>query len=369
MRSLLLVALLVSTVLAGCTGSNPEPVCDEDIVLCNPTEYFGDHFCEQNDVRPRIYAPDTDGPDTDPTPWVLGDFWTYSITIDGEDLGDTKLVYYDLQDSGSHYMVGTPTRDEALQHAMFSTNPVIGRVHKTLYSPHESGSHADMFHFPLCAGSTWSDEFFGTDFQFTTQKASLTLPGGRVDPLAFRIDGTAANGSTIRHTYSPAAKWFTNIDLNRADGRQVTLQLTETGTGYSGSAFFLRGQNDLVEAIDSSGAGNVVSSAITRIDDGYQTLGIWMDVERVSGSGRVELHVNSPAGESVACVGFAGGGLSGGATSCPAGPLLVEVPFQDGDWEYQIVRPLGSGQTHLAGELRLVSIQDRSCTLGGNCGA
>ncbi len=367
MRTLLLVALLTATVLAGCADDPSEEECDEDIVLCDPEQYFGDHYCEQNDVRPRIYAPDTAGPDRPADPWVIGDAWTYDLRIDGDDLGETQLIYYGIQDQGAHYMVGTPTREEALQHAVFSTNPVIGRVHKTLYSPHESGAHADMFQFPLCQGSTWTDTFFDTAFTFTVSRQTISLPDGRVDDLAFRIDGTATDGSTVTHTYSPMAKWFTRIDLDRADGTTVTMQLTDIDRVTSGSAFFLRGQKDLVHSIDSDGTGSSFQPFGREGD--YNTIGISIDVERTEGDGRVEIHVVGPDGESVACVGFDGSGINGGS-DCPAGPLLTEVPYIPGDWEIQTLRPaLSGGPTTVTGEVRVVSIQDRSCTIGGDCGA
>lgn len=368
MRPLLLSFLLIATVLAGCADDPPPETCDDDIVLCDPETYFGDHPCEQADVRPRVYAPDTAGPDTEADPWVIGDSWTYSLELNGEDLGETELIYYGIQDAGAHYMVGTPTREEALQHAVFSTNPVIGRVHKTLYSPHESGAHADMFQFPLCDGSTWEDTFFDTRFTFTAQRQSIALPDGRTDPLAFRIDGRAADGSNIQHTYSPMAKWFTRIDLERADGSTVNMQLTDLGSGHSGSAFFLRGQQDHVQALDSSGAG-ATALPFGRSGEGqYSTVGIAIDVERTEGSGRTEVHVRNPDGTSVACVGFAGDGLGGG-TDCPAGPLLVEVPYADGEWEITVERQALAGETRVIGDVRVVSIQDRSCAIGGDCGA
>ncbi len=370
MRALLVFSLMAATMLAGCADEKPDADdCDDDIVLCNPDQYYGDHYCEKNDVRPRVYAPDTQGPDTPADPWVLGDSWTYSLEINGEDLGETQLIYYDIQDSGAHYMVGTPTREEALQHALFSTNPVIGRVHKTLYSPHESGAHADMFNFPLCSGNQWSDLFFDTPFTFTATPQLATLPDGRVDALAFRIDGTAEDGSTVTHTYSPMAKWFTFINLDRADGTTVTMQLTDVASGYEGTAYFLRGQRDAIVPIPlpDADAGRVPRDDIAA---GYDTIGIWIDAQRTAGDGRYEISLQAPGtGATVACAGFDGSGLQGN-TECPAPPVLVEVPFEAGEWRVSAGGGLlGDDGTRVEGEVRLVSIQDRSCTVGGNCGA
>ncbi len=364
MRGGLVVAMVMAVGLAGCVGDDESFVPEEceDAVLCNPDEFFDTHFCTVEDVRPRVYAPDTAGPDSAASPWDLGRSWTYSLKLDGVEHPDTQLIYYAIQDNGAHYMVGTPTRDEALRHAVESTNPVIGRVHKTLYSPHESGVHADMFHFPLCAGSTWSDVFFDTLFDFTAKPETILLPDGTEDPLGFRIDGTSGDGSTITHTYSPTAKWFTELHVALADGSTVDMELTQLATGYTGDAYFLRGQKD--EVIDLSNVGQSWETTVSRVHTSapYDTVGISMELERTVGSGRVEVQVINPSGEQVACIGLAGDELAGGETECPAGPLLLEVPYEEGDWTVSVELPLFGG-TEIDGEVRLASIYDRSGTV------
>lgn len=347
--------------LAGCFGDAPAPVEEEcaDAALCDP-DYLDEHFCVRNDVRPRIYAPDTEGPDRAADPWVQGDYWEYRLSINGDDGETTKLVYYDIQDSGAHYMVGTPTREEALQHAVISNNPVIGRVHKTLYSPHESGEHADMFNFPLCQGNTWKDRFFGTDFTFTAHHKPVTLPDGSEDPLGFEIVGTGG-GSQIIILYSPEAKWFTGIDLDRADGFEVDMRLTDVGTGASGEAFFLRGQKD--EAVPIAMTSRSTSNVLERADgkEGpYDSIGVWADIDR-SGEAKVELHIIAPDGTDVGCVGFEGNGLDG-ATDCLAPGRFMEFPYQAGQWTFRLELPL-VGSTEAGADIVVASIYDRSGTV------
>lgn len=361
MRNVVVMGMLVAVGLSGCVNDDGAFVPEEcdDAVLCNPDEFFDTHYCNVEDVRPRVYAPDTAGPDSEADPWDLGRSWTYSLELDGEVHPDTQLIYYAVQDNGAHYMVGTPTRDEALQHAVYSTNPVIGRVHKTLYSPHESGVHADTFHFPLCQGSKWTDVFFDTLFDFEATPEPILLPDGTEDPLGFRIDGTSSDGSTITHTYSPTAKWFTELQVALADGTTVDMELTNLGTGYSGEAFFLRGQKD--EVIDLANVGQTSEFTISRVHTAapYETVGIAIELERTVGEGRVEVQVINSDDEQVACVGISGNEVAGGTTECPAGPLLVEVPYVEGDWTVRAELPLFGG-TEIDGEVRLVSIYDRS---------
>lgn len=368
-RRALAVLLLVSSVaLAGCGDSSdppaPESDCTLEPVLCDPEHYLASHHCIVNDVRPRVYAPDTPGPDSSADPWKQGDWWTYRLTIDGA-ARETTLVYYeDIDfDSGGraqHYLVGTSSPDEALDHALFSVNPMLGRIHRTLYSPHESGLHADMFNFPLCEGATWVSGFYDTTFDLAARQTALDLPRGQMDPLGFSIDGTSGDGSTLRHTYSPSAKWFTRIDLARADGLSVRMELLDFGSGKTGTYHFLRAQQD--EVLDLAAITDPV--VVGRTDGGegpYNTLGIWVDAQRSAGNGRVEIHLRNPAGQSVACVGFDGQGL-GGDSPCPASPLKVQVPYQAGEWTVTVDRPLGAldSTTQVAGEMRVVSIYDRS---------
>jgi hypothetical protein len=361
--------LLSSLALAGCgeatDGAPPaEEGCTLEPVLCDPEHYLANHHCIVNDVRPRVYAPDTPGPDTVADPWKQGDWWTYRLSIDGE-AHETTLVYYediDFDSGGNaqHYLVGTASPQEALDHALFSVNPMLGRIHRTLYSPHESGLHADMFNFPLCDGATWVTGFYGTTFDLVARQGPLGLPRGGSDGLGFTITGASGDGSILLHTYSPQAKWFTRVQLDRADGLKLDMELLDYGSDKAGTYHFLRAQED--EILDLAAITDPV--LVGRTDGGegpYTTIGVWIDAQRTAGSGRVEVHLRNPAGQSVACVGFDGNGI-GGDSPCPAAPLKTQVPYQAGDWSVAVDRQFGAldSGTQVGGEMRIVSIYDRS---------
>ncbi|MEK6976620.1 MAG: hypothetical protein AABY18_09790 [Candidatus Thermoplasmatota archaeon] len=369
MRVAFAAALLLLTMLAGCAddkddgaGSQDDP-CTLEPVLCDPDSYLANHHCIANDIRPRIYAPDTPGPDSEADPWQAGDAWTYRVRSGDRDYSSTLVYYEDIDYSNGqpqHYLVGSSSRDEAFDHALFSINPMLGRIHRTLYSPHESGLHADMFNFPLCEGATWVTAFYDATFDLTAHQTPLTLPDGTQDPLAFTMDGTSPDGSRLTHTYSPAAKWFTKIDLQRADGLRVQMDLTAIAHGKTGEQYFLRGQQD--ERLDVS----LIDRSITvpRADGGegpYDSIGVWMDVQRSAGTGRLEVHLRDSGGVSRACVGFAGGLL--GTTTCPADPLKAEVGYAAGDWTVTVEVQPGDLQTKASGTVQLVSIYDRSGTV------
>lgn len=384
MRATVLAFLTVSVVLAGCFGGDGDegptgptsaecleqglilnqsadpPMCEEPPFVIRDFE-DPQHHCVVTEQRDRVHAPDLVG-----DPWELGQSWTYSMEQDGEDRGTTKLVYYDDQDfdregNAQHYMVGTVTREEALHHAVFSGNPVVGRVHRILYSPHESGDHADMFHFPLCEGSTWTTMFYAEEFELTATEAEIDLPGGSTD-AGFLIQGSAPSGSTLRLSYSPAAQWFTFIDLDRADGGTVDLQLEALGEGYTGPAYFLRGQQDAEVAVDVSAPAlpGVTDETLVREDGDngpYDTLGVAVNLSLV-GQGSAFFELVDPNGTAQYTAELGG----------PDGPAqvtdLIEVPFASGEWRliYTVagIDPDAPGPARLVGDLMVVSVYDRS---------
>lgn len=363
--------VLLASLLAGCSQA-PEPdpptsaECIEQGLILDPDAEGGprcteppfevrgfedpDHHCVATKQRDRVHAPDLAG-----DPWVRGQYWDYALDIDGAPRGTTRLVYYEDQDfargTPQHYMVGTATREDALRHALFSENPMIGRVHRILYSPHESGEHADMFHFPLCTGSTWQTVFYGETFRLTAQAALLDVPGGNDD--GFVIEGSAPSGSTLRLSYSPAAQWFTFIDLDRAGGGKVDLRLVGLGQGHRGDVSFLRGQEDASWSPDGPVAG-IRETAFVR-DEGaegpYDTLGLAVGLT-ATGDGLYRVELLDPDGTTRWEAEL--GSLGDAAVAA-----MEEIPFQAGTWILREVSvpPLSVEPT---GTLDLVSIYDRS---------
>jgi hypothetical protein len=369
MRILPLVAL-VSLVAAGCAGPTQtsgtprEDECKLEPVLCDPGHYLANHHCIKQDVRPRVYAPDTPGPDSAADPWVQGDWWTYRLQT-ARGTKSSALVYYDDADivkgRAEHYMVGVPTREEALEHAVHSVNPMIGRIHRALYSPHESGVHADMFNFPLCQGATWQSGFYGRTFTFTASAQTVRLPDGSFDD-GFLIQGTAADGSTVRHTYSPQVKWFTELHLQRNDGLTVRMDLTAFGEGRTGRMEFLRAQKDEFVDVAVLGSEGYAFKREAGKEGPYDAIGVGMHLTRTAGTGKIEVHLRDPAGTSRACVGVSGSGPLE-QTTCPAGPILVEVPWAEGEWRITKEILLVDQQTKATGEVRVASIYDRGGTV------
>lgn len=393
MRNVLVSLLVMAGALAGCAqekeGTDDEPTsaeCLEQGLILNATagpdggpacvqppfeiRNFEDpgHHCVVTRQRDRVHAPDLTG-----DPWVLGQYWDFSLAVDGEDRGTTRLVYYGDQDFSSeglaqHYMVGTPTREEALHHAIFGENPMIGRVHRILYSPHESGDHADMFHFPLCDGSTWTTLFYGETFTLTATE--ISLPDDRLGPVsggrAFAIEGASADGGRLALTYSTAAQWFTSIDLDRADGGTVDMRLASIGAGFTGDAFFLRGQNEehvvaaalqLPVAVAALGLPTLAEATVPRADGDegpYDTVGVHL-VGVLNGTGVARVTLTDAAGETHYQADLTATG-SGAVVE-----TVFEAPYMAGEWTLSLAGvALDAGEAHVVAAATFVSIYDRS---------
>lgn len=189
-------------------------------------------------------------------PWVLSDYWAFDMDVAGfERYTQTKLVYY--EESGPEFVVGTPSAGEALYHAVFSVNPILGRVHKELLSPHEQGTHAHMFPFHSGAriedGQVWTTVFYERQLQLeATYDEAIATPLGAKP--GFRIHGDDPNSAfAIDYTYVPAVKWFTELRVYDGAGQLFHLRLTEQGTGYSGPAHFIRAKDLFHETIEADG--------------------------------------------------------------------------------------------------------------------
>ena len=274
------LALLLVPLLAGCTDA---PEGDDDVVTEDPM------------VRAGRFVP-----------WTLSDYWVYDMDIRGYDrFAGVKLAYY--SEDGSEYTVGTPDYDEALYHAVFSVNPLLGRVHQQLLSPHEEGVHTHMFPFhkdPVIEdGEQWTTQFYDHPLVMVADyDPAIPTPDG---PAAgFRITGTDL-GSQFRATYTfvPEVKWFTDLNVRDEEGQLFHLALTDSGTGYRGAAHFIRARDMLHETVSSEGAVLTTEKTFTIAqndvdDDRVESLAISAAIDLASGLSAT-LRLTDPDGEVI----------------------------------------------------------------------
>lgn len=180
--------------------------------------------------------------------WNIGQGWTYAVETPGKPTRTFEMML--AEDRSDLWVVASNDRAQALHHAVYSTNPVLGRISKTTLSPFQSGKTVDMFRFPLTDGKTWTAKFFGEDMTFTARYAG-DIDVSSVDPEhglgrfveGFRITAQGAD-RTVHYDYVEAVEWFTSFEVLAEGGaREIKLTLRDLEADYKGDFFFLRGED------------------------------------------------------------------------------------------------------------------------------
>lgn len=222
------VFVVLAMVLAGCSGGS------------------GD-----GDTSPTPTT--TPRPDVDiaaPLPdWQVGQGWTYVVDVPGQRTQTFTMMVAENRDD--LWVVGADEREQALHHAVYSTNPVLGRIWTETLSPFQDGEPVAMYRYPLTDGKQWSATFFGETMQFEAQFVGdiLLQPSLGLGTFAegFRLTASGPSGTTVSYDYVEAAQWFTSFEVRDADGgRLIRLDLVDLADGYTGPYHFFRGDDLLV---------------------------------------------------------------------------------------------------------------------------
>lgn len=230
----ILVAILVVSTFSGCT----RPSDDGEI----PPAVSPTNTGEPLRVAARAALPQ----------WTLGQGWTYIVELPGKPTHTFKMMV--AEDQGDLWVVASNNRTQALHHAVYSTNPVLGRISKSTLSPYQSGSPVKMFDFDLTDGKTWRAQFFGEDMTFTAHYAGdidmRRIPvrhGLGQFAEGFRITAAGGTGQRVSYDYVEAVEWFTTFELTNKEGAvQIRLTLTDLESDYRGPYFFYRAKDALV---------------------------------------------------------------------------------------------------------------------------
>lgn len=168
--------------------------------------------------------------------WEVGEYWQVDLTRGGR--AETfRLVNFWNDSATSHFWLGVSDRQQALDMALHDDNPLLGRIHWNILTPHENGMHAQgLYNFPVEDGETFGGIAFGSEW-------SLTAKAGD-KPGTMTFAGRSTDGETISYDYDPASKWFTSIEI-QDDAGATTLRadVRDHGTGAKGTYWFNRGRD------------------------------------------------------------------------------------------------------------------------------
>ncbi len=304
--------LMVLLLLSGCFGSSDE----------EPGEPAQGDETVNPDLRLDISAP--------PPEWALGLSWKYAVEIPG--LPTSRFVMGVAEDQGNLWIVATENRTKALHHALYSTNPVLGRITKTGLSPYQSGEPVEMFRFPLTDRLTWTGTFFDESMTFEAvyDDAVLTLPN--VYLPGFRLQATAASGAKVVYNYVEAVQWFTDFQYYNASGaKQIHLSLEDYGDPFRGAFHFLRGKDLLVDSFRASTDATAPPTFDVTADDGFGKVAVGIVAEgQGDTSAVVNLTLKDPAGTVRLSKNYI-------LPDQELATHMEEIPVAEGTWTVEVV--------------------------------
>lgn len=169
--------------------------------------------------------------------WPVGAWWDLSIRNGTESARSVRLVHFWNDSATSHFWLGVADRNVALDHALHDTNPLVGRVHWELLTPHEKGIHANgMFTFPIRPGDAFGGIMFGREW--SVQSAKGPKPGSLL------FSGNATDGARVEYDYEPTTEWFSFVDIQDRAGRALLrIDVQGHGAGATGTYYFHRGRD------------------------------------------------------------------------------------------------------------------------------
>lgn len=281
--------------------------------------------------------------------WRIGQSWTYAVEIPGLPTTNFKMVV--AEDAEELWIVGAEDREQALHHAMYGTNPVLGRIGKDTLSPFQAGETVSMFDFPLVDRKQWTATFFDETMNFEAHYDDAIATVADVFLPGFHVTATGESGTRVVYNFVPAAEWFTDFQYVDAEGvKQIHLSLQEFGANYVGEYHFLRGHDRAEADFTESAVGpNAVSF---QVEEGFDGIGVGIIAEGVgSNEGIVNVTVRNPSNAAVVTTEYI----------LPPGDLetlLDEVDSAAGNWT---IEALIVGDATV--EVRVVGLHEHAGTL------
>lgn len=193
--------------------------------------------CLDSEGDPGETSPRSGDPEILAPWWPVGAWWDVEIRREGQSPQSFRVVHFWNDTETNHFWLGVADRSVALDHALHDTNPLLGRVHWNLLTPHEKGIHAHgMYTFPVKAGDAFDGLMFGREWNLQARA------GDRPGTLKFA--GASADGASIAYDYDPASMWFTFIEIRNPQGTmELEIDVKGRGLDEKGTYWFLRGRD------------------------------------------------------------------------------------------------------------------------------
>lgn len=269
--------------------------------------------------------------------WEVGEHWDVDMSRGGRAPERFRLVNFWNDSATNHFWLGVADRQQALDMALHDDNPLLGRIHWEILTPHEGGIHAHgLYHFPVEDGERFGGLAFGSEW-------SLVAKAGAPGTMTFT--GTSTDGETIEYDYVSSNRWFTYIDIKDDAGAPVLrVDVRDHGTGATGTYYFARGR-DYHLSTDPTGTKE---EPFEVKDEGVAHRSLALELKGTV-NGLLRIDVLDPEGQSRHSETLAGGAIA----------KVIEIPSPKvGTWT---IRYAGTGT--LAGTVEAVGILEYSRTL------
>ncbi len=252
--------------------------------------------------------------------WEKGDFWEYSVKTINLEISTTMVVSID--NDATDYYIGAGSLEDAKRHAVLNHNPALGRIQMSDFAIYENNVPQKILDFPLEESKSWSFSLYGEN-EFIT--SVVNIQNGKVE-----ISAVSDSGARISYIFDEEARWLSYFEYINSNGEsQLTMNLANYGSGFTGNSYFCRG-GDLYDK-EFNGPDVEVYDTVY-VNEGHERYGNWNYIlyfleAETGGSGSGELVLKDQLGTEVLVETF-----SPGVTRNDLGT----VEGDSGNWTFEL---------------------------------
>ena len=252
--------------------------------------------------------------------WEKGDFWEYSVKTINLEISTTMVVSID--NDATDYYIGAGSLEDAKRHAVLNHNPALGRIQMSDFAIYENNVPQKILDFPLEESKSWSFSLYGEN-EFIT--SVISIQNGKVE-----ISAVSDSGARISYIFDEEARWLSYFEYINSNGEsQLTMNLANYGSGFTGNSYFCRG-GDLYDK-EFNGPDVEIYDTVY-VNEGHERYGNWNYIlyfleAETGGSGSGELVLKDQLGTEVLVETF-----SPGVTRNDLGT----VEGDSGNWTFEL---------------------------------
>jgi hypothetical protein len=217
-------------------------------------------------------------------PLTLGDWWVYAMR--GDDWEGERLLRLVLADITSYdFMLASASLDEAAVHAVLNYVPFIGRITRGELAIFEEGAEQHISALPRALHDDFVFRLYGAPWNGTVSASST---------VAASVAATSTSGGALEYTHERRDGMLSSLAWRAAPAAppKLTLRLVSRGSGFQGTAYFLRAR----DLFDGRWSTDPVAPADATFATGvhpkhgeWDALAVWATADLTSGKASVSV--------------------------------------------------------------------------------